>query len=173
MAIERLRTDFKNDILTSGMRRYNVIHNEDGTVSLEDVSVYAQMGDNYGAEEINLANESINGLIDKTSNINNTADEEKSVKYAKSAGEAKSAKSVSGDFILLNNGELTFSNRICEISDGRITADSLADVYFSGDSISIAEKAVISVETYSGRVSLVAGRTPEGPIRASIRIRVV
>lgn len=176
MAIEKLRTDFKDDVINttaSSKRRYNMITNSDGTISLEDVTTYVQVGDNYGAAEINKANASVNGLIDKTSNINNTADVDKRVAYAATAGTANTAGSVSGDFILRNHAALSFTNNICSISDSRITADSLADVYFTEESISIAEKAIISVETYLGRVELTAGRTPTGTISATIRIRVV
>ena len=81
---------------------------------------------------------------------------------------------MSGDFILLNKGMLSFNaGNICTISDSRITSDSLADVYFTENTIQAAEKAVITVETYSGRVELVARRAPEGEIKASIRIRAV
>lgn len=81
--------------------------------------------------------------------------------------------SVPKDFVLINQSELTFIDNICTISDNRITADSLADVYFTNDTISIAEKAIITVETYEGKVELNAGKTPEGTIKASIYIRVV
>lgn len=175
MASEKLRTTFKDDILRSGQtRKYNMTQNSDGTVSFEDVTDYAQIGDSYGASQINQLNETVNGLIDGTSNIDNTADSEKHVAYAASAGTAETAGSVSGDFILLNKGVLSFNaGNICTISDLRITSDSLADVYFTENTIQAAEKAVITVETYSGRVELVARRAPEGEIKASIRIRTV
>lgn len=76
-------------------------------------------------------------------------------------------------FVLTNASVLSFSNKICSIYDQRITESSLADVYFTSDTILNAEKASITVETYEGRVEISAGREPEGEIKASITIRVV
>lgn len=61
-----LRTDFQDDILNSSMdekRRYKLIQNSDGTVSLEDVSVYDQVGSEFGAAQINATNEEVNEKI--------------------------------------------------------------------------------------------------------------
>lgn len=150
MAIEKLKTDYKDDILSSAKREYEMIQNDNGTISLEDVSAYAQIGDNFGGADINATNSAVNDLA------------------------AEVEASAGSDFILLSKGTLTFNaGNICSISDSRITADSLADVYFTDATIATAEKAVITVETYNGRVDLIAGRTPEGTISASIRIRVV
>lgn len=155
MAIAKLKTNFQDDIINTEVtdkRRYELINNSDGTVSLDDKTTYTQIGSNYGAKEINETNDTINQLID----ANEKAEQ--------------SAESV---FVLRNQSLLTFVGNTCTISDERITADSLADVYFTSDTALNAEKAVIDVETYSGRVDLNAGRTPEGDIRASIVIRVV
>ena len=189
MAIAKLKTDYKDDILASGKREYEMTNNANGTVSLEDVSIYTQTGDDFGGADINATNTAVNELIDKTSNINNTADEVKRVLYAESAGTTNSAQTaqravaadtatvantVNNDFILLNKGTLTFnSNRVCTISDIKITEDSLADVYFTSETESAAERAVIKVDTYNGKVELTAGRTPEIELKATIRIRVV
>ncbi|MCM1235995.1 MAG: hypothetical protein NC489_38380 [Ruminococcus flavefaciens] len=191
MAITPLKTNFKDDILDTSIsdkREYNLITNSNGTTSLDDVSVYKQVGDVYGAEQINEEHRAINELINMTSNIDNTPDANKSVSYTERAGTAtvansantagtadtaKVADEVKNDFILINQKALTFTQNVCTINDGRITANSLADVYFTSDSILSAEKAVISVETYDGSVQLTAGRTPESQLKASIRIRVV
>ena len=77
------------------------------------------------------------------------------------------------DFILCNKQALTFSSNICTISDARITADSLADVYFTAGCIAAAEKASIVVETSAGAVTLTAARAPEATLTASIKIRVI
>lgn len=77
------------------------------------------------------------------------------------------------DFILTNQQELEFTNSVATISDERITANSLADVYFTSDTIDIAEDADISVETIDGSVVLTASTEPTGAIKATIRIRVV
>lgn len=155
MAIAKLKTNFQDDIintLVTDKRRYNLINNSDGTVSLEDVTVYDQIGSNYGATEINTANSTVNQLIDKA--------------------EATDI-AMNSVFVLINQELLDFTGNVCTISDQRITSDSLADVYFTSDTALAAEKAVIDVETYAGRVDLTAGRTPEGMIKASIVIRKV
>lgn len=51
-----LRTDYKDDILDltqNTQRKYRMITNADGTVSFEDVTVYSQVGDSFGAFELN------------------------------------------------------------------------------------------------------------------------
>ena len=77
------------------------------------------------------------------------------------------------DFILCNQQNLTFSSNICTISDARITADTLADVYFTSNCVAAAEKAAITVETSAGAVTLTAARTPESTLTATIKIRVI
>ena len=62
MADLDLRVDYKDDILDSSLntkRKYNIIENEDGTKSLEDVSVYTQNGDSFGAADINKTNQAV------------------------------------------------------------------------------------------------------------------
>ena len=54
-----LRTDYKDDVF-SGSRKYRIVENGDGTVSFTDETQYVQIGDNYGAAEINQQNEAIN-----------------------------------------------------------------------------------------------------------------
>lgn len=155
MAIAKLPVNFKDDIINTSIndkRRYNIEDNSDGTKSLEDVTDYEQVGSNFGAEQINQTNGTVNKLIESVENIENDVEK---------------------DFILLNQGTLQFTNNVAVIQDTRITEDSLADVYFTADSANAAESAVISVETFAGNVKLTAGRTPEDVIRATIHIRVV
>ena len=62
MADLDLRVDYQDDILDSSVntkRKYNIIENEDGTKSLEDVSVYTQNGDSFGAVDINKTNQAV------------------------------------------------------------------------------------------------------------------
>jgi hypothetical protein len=43
--MSELRTDFKDDVLDvtqNEKRKYRIIHNDDGTISLEDDSVFAK-----------------------------------------------------------------------------------------------------------------------------------
>lgn len=151
MAIDKLRTDFVDDIINTAIsdkRRYNLIENPDSTVSLEDVTTYIQIGSEFGAEQVNKTNETINELID-------------------------GIKTVEKDFILINQQPLNFVQNVATIEDPRIKSDSLADVYFTSDTIDIAQAAGIEVDTLQGGVSLTALRTPTGQIRATIHIRVV
>lgn len=51
-----LRTDYKDDILDltqNTRRKYRIITNDDGTFSFEDVTAYSQVGDSFGALELN------------------------------------------------------------------------------------------------------------------------
>lgn len=59
-----LSVDFKDDILapSNPKRKYQLIHNSDGTVSLEDVTVYQQNGSNFGAKEVNEERTAINKI---------------------------------------------------------------------------------------------------------------
>lgn len=80
--------------------------------------------------------------------------------------------SLDADFILINQERLTFVNNVCTLSDSRITASSLADVYFTSATESVAINADITVETSAGAVTITAGNAPTGNIDATIHIRV-
>lgn len=72
MAKQILPTTFRDDIVSSSMngrRRYNMIQNDDGTVSFEDVTEYTQVGSNFGAAQINATNGAVNECVDKDSII--------------------------------------------------------------------------------------------------------
>ena len=58
-----LRTDYKNAVF-SGKRKYHLIENEDGTVSLLDATQYSQTGDRFGAKDVNAIGTAVNGLAD-------------------------------------------------------------------------------------------------------------
>ena len=58
-----LRTDYKDDILDltqNTQRKYRMITNDDGTVSFEDVTVYSQIGDSFGAADVNTITNALN-----------------------------------------------------------------------------------------------------------------
>lgn len=58
-----LKTDYIDDVLDTEKntrRKYNMITNSDGTVSLEDVTEYTQVGDSFGSKDINATNEILN-----------------------------------------------------------------------------------------------------------------
>ena len=56
-----LKTDYKEDVFT-GNRKYQMIDNGDDTVSFVDVTSYSQVGDTFGAADINATNTAINGI---------------------------------------------------------------------------------------------------------------
>ena len=61
-----LKEDYLDDILDTSVnaqRKYRMITNADGTISLEDVTEYSQNGDNFGAFDINITNKTVNELI--------------------------------------------------------------------------------------------------------------
>lgn len=62
--MSNLRTNYKDDVFT-GKRKYSEIDNGDGTISFDDVTDYAQVGDSYGAAQINETNDVINNLDSK------------------------------------------------------------------------------------------------------------
>lgn len=69
-----LRTDYKDDILDTSVntqRKYNVVNNDDGTVSFEDATVYAQNGDTFGASEVNQIHAAVN-LVNESLNVDTT-----------------------------------------------------------------------------------------------------
>ncbi len=57
-----LKTNYKEDVLAASntKRKYNMITNDDGTVSFEDVTEYQQTGDNFGAGDVNQICEAVN-----------------------------------------------------------------------------------------------------------------
>ena len=58
-----LKTTYQDDVLDTSVnekRKYNMIQNADGTVSFEDVTTYSQIGDSFGAADINATNEKVN-----------------------------------------------------------------------------------------------------------------
>lgn len=89
MAKSTLKTDFKDDILSpnmGGKRKYRMIQNEDGTVSLEDVTEYTQTGSNFGSKQVNETNLAVNNSVDKADVIENIEDIAANVTQGKVAG---------------------------------------------------------------------------------------
>ena len=77
MAKQVLPVNFKDDILSpsmGGKRRYNLIQNDDGTYSLEDVTEYTQTGSDFGAGQINATNQAVNESCDKANVIDDLED---------------------------------------------------------------------------------------------------
>ena len=64
MAYTPLSTDFKDQILSdvNTQRKYKQTVNEDGTVSLRDMTAYDQQGSSYSAKDINEERKAINDI---------------------------------------------------------------------------------------------------------------
>ena len=78
---------------------------------------------------------------------------------------------VEKDYVI-NKQVLTFVDNICKIHDERVTSDTLVDVYFTSETIDVAAKSNIYVDSYDGYIQLTAELTPTGYIEAIIRVRV-
>ncbi len=61
-----LKTNYKNAIPLTEHRKYNLINNPDGTVSLADVTQYEQEGDLFAAADINATNAEVNAKDNKS-----------------------------------------------------------------------------------------------------------
>lgn len=59
-----LKTNYKDDIPISDLRKYQMRDNGDGTVSFVDVTEYEQEGDTFGAGDINATNQAVNEKLD-------------------------------------------------------------------------------------------------------------
>lgn len=79
---------------------------------------------------------------------------------------------VDADFTLALQ-TLIFIDRQCVISDERLTADSLVDVYFTADTMAAAEAAHIYVDSADGKIILSATTQPSTELKARIRVRVM
>ena len=70
MAWEPLPTDYTN-ASWDGMKKYNLITNDDGTISLQDVTVYTNREKSFfGAKDANQMNEALNKIVTTFSNPN-------------------------------------------------------------------------------------------------------
>lgn len=69
-----LPANFQDDVLgdlMGGKRRYRLIHNSDGTVSLEDATTYTQVGSNFGASQVNNISKAVNASLATDGNASN------------------------------------------------------------------------------------------------------
>lgn len=191
MAITKLSTSFKDDIINTAVnahRKYKMtaVSGEADTYTLEDTTTYIQVGDDYDADVVNNTNATVNALIDLAEGnaddvagmLDGTvpiarATSATSATTATTATSATTAGSADNDFILCDQRNLTFANGFCQLNDARITANSLADVYFTTATIATAEQADITVECFASNVKLFCANEPTGTITATIRIRVV
>lgn len=78
---------------------------------------------------------------------------------------------VNKDYVIAEQA-FVFTNRVCQISDSKVTANSLIDVYFTAETIGAAEEAQIYVDSSAGKITLTATQQPSSAIRGMIRVRV-
>ena len=76
------------------------------------------------------------------------------------------------DFILPLQS-ITFTSDTYTIIDNRVTDNSLIDVYFSAESIQIAEESQIYVDSEEGKIILTASTQPLYPLEVIIRVKVI
>lgn len=68
MAWELLPVDY-TDVVWSGLKKYNMVENDDGTVSFQDVTRYSQKEKSFfGAYQANKMNEALNTLMSMVEN---------------------------------------------------------------------------------------------------------
>ena len=77
MAKQILPVNYQDDIVSenmNGRRRYNMIQNPDGTVSLVDATEYDLVGTNFGAGQINAITQAVNASADASKVIESLDD---------------------------------------------------------------------------------------------------
>lgn len=113
MAKQTLPVNFKDDILASSMggkRRYNLIQNDDGTYSLEDVTEYTQTGSDFGSGQINATNQAVNESCDKADVIDDLEDVVANQANGMIAG-AKAVATLNEDLAELNSKSIIESGQ--------------------------------------------------------------
>lgn len=73
---------------------------------------------------------------------------------------------------ITNELTFTFVNKVCEITDSRVTLDTLLDLYFTDDTISEAEDCKITIDSGVGKYILKAEKQPSKTIKGRIRVRI-
>lgn len=109
MAKSLLPSNFKDDILANadGKRKYKIVDNEDGTVSLIDVTEYRQEGDYFGATQINAVCQEVNSSFDKGKIIDD-ADAIKAITEEGYAAGALAVRAIVDELIVRMGGFSTY-----------------------------------------------------------------
>lgn len=81
-----LKTNYKDDVLDTSVndkRKYRMVQNADGTISLTDATSYTQEGSTFGAADINATNQEVNTLNENLGGfmfrVNEDGTEQKSI----------------------------------------------------------------------------------------------
>lgn len=125
MAKTVLPVNFQDDIVNTSMngkRRYNLIQNTDGTVSLEDVTTYDQVGSNFGAGQINATNKAVNDSADSSKIIDSISDIAANTKAGMMAG-ALAVKELNGSLGATNNNVAQLQQNIVNVMPGSTYID--------------------------------------------------
>lgn len=144
---EDMVTQYKSDMSTA----YNQFKND---VTQSNSSFQQNMSNSFTQYQ-QTVNNSINA-IQKTANTANQTIQ----------------TFVDNDFTIPKQ-TLTFINGVCTITDERVTEDSLVDVYFTAESMTVAEVAQIYVDSAPGKIILTANTQPTSTLDAMIRVRVL
>ena len=120
-----LATDFKDDVLADSeqRRRYRIIENDDGTISLEDVTEYSQTGSKFGALEVNQERQAINELYQNKINYSDIINTLSSTDANKplSAAQGKSLSDRVGSLSsLTTSGKASIVNAINSLMSGKV-----------------------------------------------------
>ena len=147
---------YKDDILNTeknSMRKYRMINNSDGTVSFEDVTSYTQVGDLFGAADVNAITSQVNKLSDKK-NISSYSgtltyfDKSELRGFIKVDGAFESGKCVvqlsrNSSVILDNKVSLIASDLSVTGSQVIVSAYSNGGLFESGDTLDVNVLCVI------------------------------
>lgn len=126
-----LKTNYKEDIF-SGNRKYNMINNGDGTVSFEDVTEYSQVGDTFGAADINATNDTIeNTQLIFSGTASSSSDREQKLKVGLRTYEINGTKymettgtlSTSADTSFVFSAPPIFATSVIKVFAGRASGD--------------------------------------------------
>lgn len=124
-----LRTDYKDDILNTSVntrRKFNMVNNSDGTVSFEDATIYTQVGDSFGAFDINETNRQIEELKKSVSDGKTIVADAITAKGVETATDADFA-TMAANVLSISTGDMTQLAEALQYSGLGITEDSTWD----------------------------------------------
>lgn len=128
-----LRTDYKDDILNTSVntrRKFNMVNNSDGTVSFEDATIYTQVGDSFGAFDINETNRQIEELKKSVSDGKTIVADAITAKGVETATDADFA-TMAANVLSISTGNMTQLAKALQYSGLGITEDSTWDEIYT------------------------------------------
>ena len=170
----QLKTDYKDQLLDSSAntkRVYNLVDSDGNVVaenvSLEDVTVYSQSGDTFGATDINKTNEKVNQLNNNLGGLRFGVDGDGNYGYYGADDSLVPFKSKPDRLVLLN-GYLTTSNT-------SLFFDTLGytkmDITASGNlSVTVRNKGTYTTNTTNIDVSDVTSIAIDNPQGTGLKV---